>query len=188
MLYLRRAFRRTKGAFWSAYYAVLYSLKYLHYKRLMQVFDIDEAYIRQAFQYLCELGISELKEVEGFPDKGRLMMFAHGNMLHLKHEVFTAPADVPEQEPTWNRLYEAVLNENGQGQLYLHVWSDIQREVKMEHGLIHKTNWHEHFRTGRTVDFKETHRFLWYLRKLYGDGPKNEDTASDPTQDTTDEA
>lgn len=178
MLFLRRLVRRTKGAFWSAYYAVLYAYKNLSYRRKMRLYGIDESYIRRAFQYLVELAISELKEVQGFPAKGRLMMLAHGNMLQIKHEVFSSPADDPDREPTWNRLYEAVLNENGAGQLYLHVWSPELREVKMEYAVTHKTHWHEHFRTGRLVNPEETKKFLAYLKKLYGEGPKNEDSAS----------
>lgn len=165
MLFLRRASRRIKTAFWSCWYVVFYAFKALRFRYLMSQYAYSEKYIRQAFRYLVELGVDELRVVEGFPTEGRLSMYAVGNMLQLKHEV--------ERDGKWERWYEAVLNENAAGQLYLHVWNDKKRVVNMEYGAKFETNWYEPFRTGRSVEPNETGKFLWYLTRLYGEGPKD---------------
>jgi hypothetical protein len=166
VLLVRRAIRRIKGWFWSIVYAMVSAWKWVGYALTMRTLGASEQYIREAFSYLAQLDIDE------FVDAGRLKIKCWGNEVHIVHHI---PVSVsPESHIQGDFLYvtplkyECVITENWNRQLIVHEWRDVQREVSLEYGSKHKTNWYEVFRSGRHV---QNLTFVKYLRELYGEGP-----------------
>lgn len=174
MLYLRRFGRRVKGWFLSLVVVVQGWFKSLRFAARMRNYGLDAHYIREAFNYLAELDLDELREVKGYKGAGRLLLYGCGNMVKIRQEILSAPADVPEAERTWNRLYELTIQDNWNGQIYAHEWRSTTRKVKLEYGSEVESHWWEIYRSGRTVEAQATGKMIYYLRMLYGDKPELE--------------
>lgn len=143
------------------------------YRWRMWRLKASEQYIRQAFSSLACTGEGDWLEI---PLDGEILAFnAWGNQVHIKVMVPTMQVvnvdtkmkvvSVSKCEP--NVAYECVIKEGNDGEVYVDEWRGEKRDVLLEFGAVHSTNWWEVFRTGSHVQNLD---FLKYLRILYGDG------------------
>jgi hypothetical protein len=175
--------RRSKGVFWGAWYSLVYFLRSRLFALRLRWAGHSEGYIAEAFSYLVQLDMTEWMR------SGNLRVKGAGIELHVVEErptikvmvnknipedcVYLLPP-MPGEEPQYTRLYEFVMFQDHNGQLVVHEWREETRDIPMsEKGLVtvHKTHWHEVYRSGKHF---ESLRFVKYLHILYGLGPAKE--------------
>ncbi len=129
-------------------------LQWLDYRYTSWKFGVAEDYVRSAFNGLVELDVDEYKTVpiHGFE------FTAVGNQVHIRDK----------------RLgYECLIKETVNKDIVVDEWQEETREVQLELGAIHKTNWHEVFRSGKLI---RNAVFMQYLKILYGERKHVQDT------------
>jgi hypothetical protein len=195
-LIIRRAARRLKGFLWSIWYGLIAPCFWLRYRLQLLRAGVSDKYIRRAFSYLVQLGIEDYVAGELATADGAIglrIVRAAGLELHVVDEipVFEVvasefvpgdqawivpklPGDAPQK---MRRIYEFVLFQDHTGQLVVHERRDSKRWIQASWNEFSKggmTDWWEVFRSGRRA---ESLRFVEYLKRLYGDGPKPGDDA-----------
>lgn len=168
-LVVRRTARRVAGFLWSLWYGFLAPFHWLRYRTRLLRLGVSDAYIRQAFSFLVQLGIEDYVagKTEGAPNDlaGLRIVRAAGLELHVQEHTIGVPANV--------LVYEFVLFQDHTGQLVVHERRDAKRWVHTQWNEFSKcgmTTWWEVFRSGR---YAENVRFVSYLKRLYGEGPQD---------------
>lgn len=168
-LVVRRTARRVRGFLWGLWYGFIAPFFWLRYRAQLFRLGVSDAYIRQAFSYLVQLGIENYVagKTEGGANEepGLRIVRAAGLELHVREESVGVPANV--------LIYEFVLFQDHTGQLVVHERRDAKRWVQASWNEFSKggtTNWWEVFRSGRRA---ESVRFVEYLKRLYGKGPED---------------
>jgi len=146
----RRICRLISGWFWSIVYFFEGLLKCTKFKLTVMLHRIPEKYLWEAFAHLAGLDMTEkMRTDSGMEVQGC------GYFLDI-HDTKSGA--------------HFVLSQTDKATMFIQEYRTIQREVKMEFGSIHKTNWWEIYRTGRLLDVDGVNRVLWYLKELYGEG------------------
>lgn len=112
---------------------------------------VTEKFIRRAFSEIAQLDLGEWVKISDNRhfDFFGLEFKAWGNEVHIKVE-----------EPK----YECVIKEGFNKEVYVDEWRSEKREVRLEYGIAHQTNWWEVFRTGKHAT---SLNFVEYLRAVY---------------------